>query len=168
MAVDIDVPLVSDVFQYSNLAHGLEYAGVAKAMRRLVLDSAIQKKGMTAISLYMPYTSVPSTWLGAGYTVSGSGSTAAINFGINGNTNATLDQITLAEANASSGDIRKILYGIVEGIYQKTLAQGANLPNRFSISKSSSVNATTGLITTNYSIQFVLEATGLEVTAESA
>ena len=35
IAVDVDVPLVSDVFQYSNLGHRLEYAGVAKAMRRL-------------------------------------------------------------------------------------------------------------------------------------
>ena len=39
IAVDVDVPLVSDVFQYSNLAHGLEYAGVAKAMRRLYEES---------------------------------------------------------------------------------------------------------------------------------
>jgi hypothetical protein len=39
VAVDIDVPFVSDVFQYSNLAHGLEYAGVAKAMRRLYEES---------------------------------------------------------------------------------------------------------------------------------
>jgi hypothetical protein len=39
VAVDIDVPFVSDVFQYSNLAHGLEYAGVAKAMRRLHEES---------------------------------------------------------------------------------------------------------------------------------
>ena len=39
IAVDVDVPFVSDVFQYSNLAHGLEYAGVAKAMRRLYEES---------------------------------------------------------------------------------------------------------------------------------
>ncbi len=39
MAVDIDVPLVSDVFQYSNLAHGLEYASVPKAMRRLYAET---------------------------------------------------------------------------------------------------------------------------------
>ena len=41
IAVNVDVPFVSDgdVFQYSNLAHGLEYAGVAKAMRRLYEES---------------------------------------------------------------------------------------------------------------------------------
>jgi hypothetical protein len=115
----------------------------------------------------MAYTQVPSTWLGAGYTLSGSGASAAINFGINGNTNPTFTDITAAEANATTGDIRKIFYGVVEGIYQKYLAQAANIPNRFSVSKSSSVNSTTGLITANYSIRFVLEASGLEVTAES-
>lgn len=39
VAVNGDVPLVSDVFQNSNLGHGLEYAGVAKAMRRLYEES---------------------------------------------------------------------------------------------------------------------------------
>jgi len=39
VAVDINVPLVSDVFQFSNLAHGLESAGVAKAMRRLYAET---------------------------------------------------------------------------------------------------------------------------------
>ena len=119
----------------------------------------------------MAFTKTPSTWLGAGYTLSGSGATAAINFGINGNTAPTFTEITAAEAHATTGDIRFILYGILEGIfvkYQAVAAVPANLPNRLSVSKSSSVNSTTGLITTNYSVQFVLEATGLEVTAESA
>ena len=119
----------------------------------------------------MAYTPVPSTWLGAGYTLSGSGATAAINFGINGNTTgATFTEITAAEANASTGEIRKIIYGVVEGLYQKYLtvsATPANLPNRLTISKNSSVNATTGLITSSYTFSFVLEATGLEVTAEA-
>ena len=170
IAINRDIPFVSGVFQQSNLAHGLESAGVAEAMRRLVLDSAIQIKGMRPSSLDMAYTAVPSTWLGSGYTLSGSGATAAINFGINGNTNPTFTEITAAEANATTGEIRKILYGVVEGIYQKYLvvaATPANLPNRLTISKSASVNSTTGLITANYSFQFVLEASGLEVTAEA-
>lgn len=119
----------------------------------------------------MAFTPVPSTWLGSGYTLSGSGASATINFGINGNTNPTFTEITAAEANATTGDIRKILYGIVEGIYvkyQAVAAVPANLPNRLTVSKTSSVNSTTGLITSNYFIQFVLEASGLDVTAESA
>ena len=39
VAVNGDVPLVSDVFQNSNLAHGLEYASVPKAMRRLYAET---------------------------------------------------------------------------------------------------------------------------------
>jgi hypothetical protein len=117
----------------------------------------------------MAFSATPSGWLGAGYTLSGSGTTAAINFGISGNTNETLPEITTAEANATTGDIRKIYYGIVEKLYQAYLAKAiADRPNRLSLSKTSNVDSTTGLITTSYTIQFVLAATGLEVTAESA
>jgi len=116
----------------------------------------------------MAFTKAPSGWLGAGYTLSGSGTTAAINFGISGNTNPTLPEITAAEANASTGDIRMVYYGIVEQLYQSYLAKAsADQPNRMTLSKSSSVNSTTGLITTTYSIQFVLAATGLDVTTEA-
>jgi hypothetical protein len=117
----------------------------------------------------MAFSATPSGWLGAGYTLSGSGTTAAINFGISGNTNETLPEITTAEANATTGDIRKIYYGIVEKLYQAYLAKPtADRPNRLSLSKSSNVDSTTGLITTSYTIQFVLAATGLDVTNESA
>ena len=117
----------------------------------------------------MAFSATPSGWLGAGYTLSGSGTTAAVNFGISGNTNEALPEITSTEANATTGDIRKIYYGIVEKLYQSYLAKAtADRPNRMAISKSSNVDATTGLITTNYTIQFVLAATGLDVTTESA
>jgi hypothetical protein len=118
----------------------------------------------------MAFTKAPSGWLGSGYTVSGSGTTAAINFGISGNTavGEAFPQITSAEANASTGDIRMVYYGIVEQLYQSYLGKAdADKPNRMTLGKSSSVNSTTGLITTNYSIQFVLQATGLDVTAEA-
>jgi len=116
----------------------------------------------------MAFSATPSGWLGAGYTLSGSGTTAAINFGISGNTNATLPEITTAEANATTGDIRKIYYGIVEQLYQSYLAKAtADRPNRLAFSKSSNVDSTTGLITTSYTIQFVLAASGLDVTTEA-
>jgi len=118
----------------------------------------------------MAFNPTPSGWL-TGYTLSGSGTTAAISFGINGNTavGATLPEITAAEANATTGDIRKIYYGIVEQLYQSFLGKAiADRPNRMTISKGSGVDATTGLITTTYTIQFVLAATGLDVTSESS
>ena len=117
----------------------------------------------------MAFTKAPSGWLGEGYTLSGSGTTAAINFGISGNTAATLPEITTDEANASTGDIRKIYYGIAEQMYQSFLAKAtADRPNRMNITKLSNVDSTTGLITTNYTIQFVLAATGVDVTSESS
>ena len=127
-------------------------------------------KGVANFQL-MAFNATPSGWLGAGYTVSGSGTTAAINFGISGNTavGEALPQITSSEANASTGDIRKIYYGLVEALFQAYLAKAnADQPNRMTLSKSASVNSTTGLITANYSFQFVLAATGLDVTTESA
>ena len=39
IAINRDIPFVSDVFQYSNLGHGLEYASVPKAMRRLYAET---------------------------------------------------------------------------------------------------------------------------------
>ena len=117
----------------------------------------------------MPFNPTPSGWLGAGYTLSGSGTTAAINFGISGNTAATLPEITTAEANATTGDIRKIYYGIVEQLYQAFLSKAtADRPNRMNITKQSFVDATTGLITSNYAIQFILAPSGLDVTSESS
>ena len=117
----------------------------------------------------MAFNPTPSGWLGAGYTLSGSGTTAAINFGISGNTNETLPEITSIEAHATNGDIRKIYYGIVEKLYQSFLGKAiADRPNRMTISKGSGVDTTTGLITTTYTIQFVLAATGLDVTSESS
>jgi len=118
----------------------------------------------------MAFSATPSGWLGAGYTVSGSGTTAAINFGISGNTavGEALPEITSSEANATTGDIRKIYYGLAEKMYQSyNLKATGDLPNRMTFNKSSSVNSSTGLITTTYSFQFVLAATGLDVTAES-
>lgn len=116
----------------------------------------------------MAFSATPSGWLGAGYSVTGSGTSAAIQMGISGNTNETLPEVTSSEANATTGDIRKIYYGLAEKMYQSYLAKAtADLPNRMSFSKSSSVNSTTGLITTNYTFQFVLAATGLDVTTEA-
>jgi hypothetical protein len=117
----------------------------------------------------MAFNSTPSGWLGAGYTLSGSGTTAAINFGINGNTNATLPEITTAEANATTGDIRKIYYGIIDQLAKAYSDKAtADQPNRLVVNKSASVNSATGLITTSYTFQFVLAATGLDVANESA
>jgi hypothetical protein len=117
----------------------------------------------------MAFNPSPSSWLGAGYTLSGSGTTAAINFGIDGNTNETFPEITTTEANATTGDIRKIYYGIIDQlakVYSEKAS--ADQPNRLEVSKSSNVNSTTGLITTTYTFQFVLAATGLDVANESA
>ena len=115
----------------------------------------------------MAFNPTPSGWLGAGYTLSGSGTSAAVNFGISGNTNETLPEITPAEANTTNGDVRKIYYGIVEKLFQSYLAKAtADRPNRMTISKSAFVSGDTGLITTTYNIQFVLAPTGLDVTAE--
>lgn len=116
----------------------------------------------------MAFNATPSGWLGAGYTLSGSGTTAAINFGISGNTNATFPEITTTEANATTGDIRKIYYGIIEQLAKAYSDKAtADRPNRMAISKSSNVDSNTGLITANYSFQFVLAATGLDVTTEA-
>lgn len=78
-----------------------------------------------------------------------------------------LIEVTDVEAHASTGDWRKVLYGIMEMIYQKSLNTPiADRPSRMQVFRSSSTNETTGHTTRNYTFQFVTEAAGVEVVPE--
>lgn len=78
-----------------------------------------------------------------------------------------LQEVTATEAHATDGDWRKVAYGLCELMYQKTLNTAtADRPSQVTISRSSSVNDTTGNITRYYSFQFVTEPTGVEVVDE--
>lgn len=116
----------------------------------------------------MPFTdSTPSSWLGTGYN------TQAGKIELNTN-DASLDklltELTDAEADESSGDIRKLMFGILDGLYVKLKQKQDNLapadrPQNFTFNRNSNF-ADNGALTRTLSFTFQLEASGIEVADE--
>jgi hypothetical protein len=78
-----------------------------------------------------------------------------------------LQEVSDAEAHATTGDWRKIVYGIMEMLYQRWLnTPTADRPAKMNISRSSSTNETTGAITRFYTVQITTIPSGLEVVDE--
>ena len=105
----------------------------------------------------MAFNSAPVNLLGAGYIGNGSSAAFAI---------ADFSDLTVGEANTSTGDSRKILFALLEGIATTYAAlPDASKPTKLSIQRAyGSVN---GLKTSvSYNIMFNLDVAGLEVTAE--
>ena len=112
----------------------------------------------------MPFTdSTPSSWLGAGYnTQSGK---MELNTA-DALTDALLPELSDAEADEASGDIARLLYGLIDGLYVKAHAKNSELapadrPTRFRFVRNTSVNEASGFITRDYSLSFTLGSTGL-------
>jgi hypothetical protein len=114
----------------------------------------------------MAWTSydTPGEWFGAGYVLASS----AISFNTaTAVTDVTLPELTDAEANASTGDVRKVIFAIMEQLYTKynSLAT-ADKPTKMTISKSSSINTSTGIVTNTYTIRLLTSIVSQEVVAE--
>lgn len=78
-----------------------------------------------------------------------------------------LHEVTSAEAHATTGDYRKVNYGINEMQYQCWLATALDdRPEKMTMSRSSSTDDVTGLTTRFYSFSYVTEPSGIEVVAE--
>ena len=82
---------------------------------------------------------------------------------------ASFPELTAAEADASTGDIRKIVYAIMEKLFSwyNALAT-ADRPSRLTIYRSSSMNESTGELTRVYSVQVTCEIASSEVKDEPA
>ena len=78
-----------------------------------------------------------------------------------------LYEVTDTEANASTGDWRKVLFGIMEMIYYKwTGTATEDQPSKVSVSRSSSVNNTTNEITRRYTVSLTLAPGAVDVASE--
>lgn len=78
-----------------------------------------------------------------------------------------LDELTEAEIDATSGDWRKTVFGIVEMLYQRwNNTDSADRPTKLTITRSSSTNETTGIITRDYTFRVRLDPIAVEVTGE--
>lgn len=80
---------------------------------------------------------------------------------------ASLPEITAAEADATTGDIRKSLYALCEHLRDTwdTMAS-ADRPSKMVISATATINPTTNEITKRYTFAFTAEASGIDVAAE--
>ena len=78
-----------------------------------------------------------------------------------------LQEVTDAEAHATTGDWRKVAFGICEAMYQKQInTPSADRPTKVSFTRSSSTNEITGVVTKFYGFSFSTATLGFEVADE--
>lgn len=80
---------------------------------------------------------------------------------------ASIPELTAAEADATTGDLRKLIYALGEQMFQyyNDLA-AADRPTKVSISKSIQANTAAGTQTVTYSLRCITAVSGTEVVAE--
>lgn len=82
---------------------------------------------------------------------------------------ASLPQLTAAEADAVTGDIRKIAFAIVDKLYAVWMDTAtADRPSKLTLTRGTSVNDQTGVILRSYTFQFELGSVSEEVADEPA
>jgi len=107
----------------------------------------------------MAFDKTPKTWI-PGWSADGTDITIAA-------LATEFPKLTAAEADASSGDIRKILFAICDKINSVwTGLASTDRPTKMKVSRSSYLNETTGLTTQTYTFQFTTATTGEEVDNE--
>jgi hypothetical protein len=109
----------------------------------------------------MAYNADPATWI-TGWAVAGSNVTIPI---------ASFLKLTSAEAAAGTGgggDVRKCWYAILDQMFTayNTKSTAGDAPTRMAVSKSASINTSTGVITSNYTFTFQTRADAEDVIAE--
>ncbi len=109
----------------------------------------------------------PSAWLGGGYN----GATGKIEFNTNNAaTNKLLTELTDAEADETLGDIRKMMFGLLDGLFVKLKAKNdalaiADRPINMTFNRSMSIGED-GVQTRNYGFTFKLSTGSVEVADE--
>jgi hypothetical protein len=80
---------------------------------------------------------------------------------------ASGSSLTAPEIDASTGDIRKFLFAFCEKIWSKWAAlTTATKPTKFTLTKSTSTDAATSVMTQVYTFTFKTSATAQDVVAE--
>ena len=101
----------------------------------------------------------PSHWL-SGYELTDTNTKISIPI-------ASLSGLDASEANGSTGDIRKVLRALMATLHAAWLAEAAaDRPQQMTVSRSSSVNDSTGETVRTYQAQFRVATTGEEVVDE--
>ena len=96
----------------------------------------------------MAYSAVPSTWI-ANWSEDGTNISVPL---------ASFPELTAAEADGATGDIRQIVWALMTKLYTAWVATpSADRPTKWTCSKSVSQNTTTGEVTNTFT--FVLKTT---------
>jgi hypothetical protein len=105
----------------------------------------------------MAVNNAPSAWI-SGWSEDATNVTFAI---------AQVPQMTAAEADGTTGDMRKVWYAMNHKMFAtyNALAVG-DVPARMTLRKSSSVNTTTGQTTVTFTTTFVCDEGSVDVIAE--
>jgi len=112
----------------------------------------------------MAFNPAPSNWLGAGYVLTSN----SVGFNTNDSaTNKTLPQLTTAEANATSGNIREVIFAMVEAFYQAYITKDTvDRPTKLTISRNGNTTST-GNINYVYNFQIEVSPTAVNVANEA-
>jgi len=126
---------------------------------RCVAGTGALPTGISAATDYWVLTVPTTTTL----TISATRSGTLLNITADGGTDhllkamGALDEVTDTEANATTGDWRKVLFGIMEMIYWKfTGTATADRPTKATITRTQKLNNTTGEITRIYTVRITL------------
>lgn len=99
----------------------------------------------------------PSTWI-PGYTFDGTNVISPL---------ASLPQLSSGEANATTGDIRAVMFALEEAMRAKFAATlPANRPTKWTVSGFTTAQQDAATETKTYNHTFVLTVTGVEVADE--
>ena len=91
----------------------------------------------------MAFDKKPSTWI-ANWSEDGTNVTLPI---------ASVPELSAADADATTGDIRKVVFALMEKLYAAWVATAvADRPTQMTIAKVASQNVTTGVITNIYTV----------------
>jgi hypothetical protein len=104
----------------------------------------------------MAFDKTPTTWL-ENWSEDGTDITVPL---------ATFPELTAAEADATTGDIRKIAFAIAEKLYQAwALTASADRPDKMRITRTRTATGTATMVV-QYTLRFELNVTGQEVEDE--
>jgi hypothetical protein len=80
---------------------------------------------------------------------------------------SSIPELTSAEVNDTTGDIRRLLFAVVDSFYQAWNAKpNADRPVRMTVSRQTTVNDALGTTTRNYTFSFAISTGSIEVAPE--
>lgn len=107
----------------------------------------------------MAFDKTPTTWI-SGWSVVGTDIVVPI---------ASFPELTAAEADAATGDIRKIVFAIIEHLYQAYIATDSDdRPTKWTMTKMCLVDAARNVITSRYMVTVETQIGTQEVTDETS